>query len=264
VLAATPDTRPRTSATAESLAYVIYTSGSTGRPKGVAVSHASVCNFVHAVSPVYGVTAGDRVYQGATIAFDLSVEEIWVTWGAGATLVAAPTDACRLGPQLAERLVSRRVTVLSCVPTLLATLDREVPTLRVLILGGEACPRDLVRRWSRPGRRVLNTYGPTEATVVATWAELHPDRPVTIGRPLPTYRVHLLDSELRLWRPARPGRSASAAQASPLATSTARSSPPSDSSPTRSGRARASTAAATWDGSTRRGRSSSAAASTSR
>src|SRR5262249_45243152 len=82
-------------------------------------------------------------------------------------------------------------------PTLLATLERDVPSLRTLIVGGEACPPALVRRWCRPGLRMLNTYGPTETTVTATWGELGPDRPVTIGRPLPTHTVRLLADELR-------------------------------------------------------------------
>ena len=110
-----------------------------------------------------------------TIAFDFSIEEIWPTLIAGATLVAGPTDA-PARPGLADFLRSSEITVLYCVPTLLATLDRDVPSVRTLIVGGEACPRDLVERWSRPGRRMLNTYGPTETTVTATWSELHPDR----------------------------------------------------------------------------------------
>ncbi|HEY7427377.1 MAG TPA: Pls/PosA family non-ribosomal peptide synthetase [Gemmataceae bacterium] len=188
----------------DALCYIIYTSGSTGRPKGVAVNHSSVCNFLSVCMPIYGVGPGDRVYQGMTISFDFSIEEIWPTFAAGATLVAGPTDHRRLGPALAEFLIAQRVSVLCCVPTLLATLDRDVPGLHTLLVGGEACPRDLVKRWSRPGRRMLNTYGPTETTVTATWAELRPDRPVTIGKPLPTYTVHILDDALR---PVRSGES---------------------------------------------------------
>jgi non-ribosomal peptide synthetase-like protein len=205
VLAARPETRPALPEQGNALCYIIYTSGSTGRPKGVAVSHANVCNFISICTPVYGVTAADRVYQGMTIAFDFSVEEIWPTFAVGATLVVGPTDHRRLGSGLVEFLTEHRVTMLYCVPTLLATLDRDVPSLRTLNVGGEACPHDLVRRWARRGRRMLNTYGPTESTVTATWAELTPDRPVTIGRPLPTYRVYLLDEGLQ---PVRPGRAA--------------------------------------------------------
>ena len=129
---------------ADDLCYVIYTSGTTGRPKGVAISHASICNFVRVAAGVYGITGGDRVYQGMTIAFDFSVEEIWVPWAAGATLVPRPGGASLLGAELDAFLAARRVTALCCVPTLLATLEDEHPQLRFLLVSGESCPQDLV------------------------------------------------------------------------------------------------------------------------
>ncbi|MBW4590337.1 amino acid adenylation domain-containing protein [Aetokthonos hydrillicola Thurmond2011] len=196
-IAQQPKTRPAIPDTQDELCYIIYTSGSTGRPKGVAVNHSSICNFLTVCTPIYGVTPWDRVYQGMTIAFDFSIEEIWPTFIVGATLIAGPTDYRRLGSGLADFLIEEKVTVLYCVPTLLATVDRDVPSVRTLIVGGEACPQDLVKRWSRVGRRILNTYGPTETTVTALWTELFPDEPVTIGRPLPTYSVYILDEELR-------------------------------------------------------------------
>lgn len=173
--------------------YVIYTSGSSGRPKGVAVAQSSICNFISVVTGVYDVRSSDRVYQGMTISFDFSIEEIWPTFAAGATLVVGPNDSRRLGAELADFLDEAGVTVFYCVPTLLATIPRDLPLVRSLMVGGEACPAGIVERWSRPGRRMLNTYGPTESTVTATWGELHPGRPVTIGRPLPTYSVVILD-----------------------------------------------------------------------
>jgi non-ribosomal peptide synthetase-like protein len=179
----------------DELAYIIYTSGSTGRPKGVAVGHASICNFVRVAAEVYGITRDDRVYQGMTIAFDFSVEEIWVPWMCCATLVPKPDGGNLLGPDLGAFLRERRVTALCCVPTLLATLEVDLPELRFLLVSGESCPRDLIARWHRPGRRFLNVYGPTEATVTATWTVVHPERPVTIGVPLPTYSVVILDPE---------------------------------------------------------------------
>jgi non-ribosomal peptide synthetase-like protein len=194
---AMPSTRPFLSEEGDALAYIIYTSGTTGRPKGVAVTHANICHFLSVCAPVYAVGPSDRVYQGMTIAFDFSIEEIWPAFIAGATLVAGPTDGRKLGPGLAEFLIGQHISVFCCVPTLLATLDRDVPSIHTLIVGGEACPRDLVERWSRPERRMLNTYGPTETTVTATWCELEPGRPVTIGRPMPGYRVYVLDEALR-------------------------------------------------------------------
>ncbi|MYT33272.1 MULTISPECIES: Pls/PosA family non-ribosomal peptide synthetase [unclassified Streptomyces] len=212
-LAAAPATRPRGPAPARAagppgpedddpadpLAYIMYTSGSSGRPKGVAVAHSSICNFLAVVPGVYDVRPEDRVYQGMTVSFDFSIEEIWPTWAVGATLVAGPAEAGagRFGAELADTLDELGITVLYCVPTLLATVPRDLPGVRALMVGGEACPARLVERWSRPGRRILNTYGPTETTVTATVAELRPGRPVTIGRPLPTYTVVLLDEERR-------------------------------------------------------------------
>jgi len=176
--------------------YILYTSGSSGRPKGVEVAQSSICNFLDVVPDVYDVQPNDRVYQGMTISFDFSIEEIWPTWARGATIVAGPTDSRRMGGELADFLDENAVTTLYCVPTLLATIPRDLPAIRNLLVGGEACPRELVERWARPGRTILNTYGPTEATVTATWGELLPGRAVTIGRPLPTYSVVILD-ELR-------------------------------------------------------------------
>jgi non-ribosomal peptide synthetase-like protein len=180
---------------ADGLCYVIYTSGSTGRPKGVAIEHASICNFVRVAAEVYQMAGDDRVYQGMTIAFDFSVEEIWVPWMSGATLVPKPDGDRLLGRELHAFLTDRGVTALCCVPTLLATLDEDLPGLRFLLVSGESCPQDLVSRWHRPGRRFLNVYGPTEATVTATWTVVDPARPVTIGVPLPSYSVVVLDPD---------------------------------------------------------------------
>ncbi|RSM74439.1 peptide synthetase [Amycolatopsis sp. WAC 01375] len=182
-------------APADELCYVVYTSGSTGRPKGVTIDHASICNFVSVAADVYGIRGADRMYQGMTIAFDFSVEEIWVPLLCGATLVPKPGGAALVGHDLLEFLRENRITALCCVPTLLASLDEDLPRLRFLLVSGEACPEDLVRRWYRAGRRFLNVYGPTEATVTATWSVLRPDRPVTIGVPLPTYSVVILDPD---------------------------------------------------------------------
>ena len=196
------DARPGThlsagevAAPVDALCYVIYTSGTTGNPKGVAIEHPSICNFVRVASELYGYRAGDRVYQGMTIAFDFSVEEIWVPLMAGATLVPARPGASLVGDELADFLSERAVTVMACCPTLLATIERDLSLLRILLVGGEACPHNLVVRWHRAGRTILNSYGPTEATVTATLTELTPDKPVTIGVPLPTYSIVILDAE---------------------------------------------------------------------
>ncbi len=182
----------------DDLCYIIYTSGSTGRPKGVAIEHSSICTFVQVAIQVYGINASDRVYQGITISFDFSIEEIWPALTCGAAIVPGPTNFRRMGTELADFLIENKVTVLCCVPTLLATIDKDIPSLRTILVGGEACPQEIVNRWSRPDRRMLNTYGPTETTVTATLGELIAGKPVTIGRPMLTYTIYLLDEDKKV------------------------------------------------------------------
>ncbi len=196
-----PATRPVLDLSGDPGAYVIYTSGSSGRPKGVDIAQSSICNFLQVITEVYGVRPSDRVYQGMTISFDFAIEEVWPTWAVGATLVAGPNDGRRVGEGLAEFLRERRITVLYCVPTVLSTIEGTIDSIRALMVGGEACPAELVERWS-PGRRMLNTYGPTETTVTCTWGVLLPGRPVTIGIPVPTYTAMILDENRR---PVPPG-----------------------------------------------------------
>ncbi len=184
---------PKSRRTPDQLSYIIYTSGTTGNPKGVAIDHASICNFVRVAADTYGIRKGDRVYQGMTIAFDFSVEELWVPLIAGATLVPASPGTNLIGEDLADYLRDNRITVMCCVPTLLATIESDLPDLRILLVSGEACPHNLVERWHSKDRNILNAYGPTEATVTATLTELYPNKPVTIGKALPTYTIVILD-----------------------------------------------------------------------
>lgn len=190
---------------AEDLAYIIFTSGSTGRPKGVPIPHRCACHFVNAEAQVLKVTPEDRVLQGFSIAFDASVEEFWLAWKNGAALVPADADLLRSGNSLPEKLTGLGITVLSCAPTLLAMMEDDLPTVRLLIVGGEACPAGIVNRWARGGRRMVNTYGPTEATVVATWHDLQAGAPVRIGRPLPGYEVAVINENLARVPDGQPG-----------------------------------------------------------
>jgi non-ribosomal peptide synthetase-like protein len=176
-------------------AYVIYTSGSTGKPKGIEITQGSICHFLRSENAVLGVREDDRVYQGFSAAFDMSFEEIWISWLVGATLWIAPKEVAANPELLPQALIDQRITVLHAVPTLLALFGQDVPGLRIVNLGGEMCPESLVARWARPGRQVFNTYGPTEATVSASLAELKAGDPVTIGVPLPNYGLLVVAPE---------------------------------------------------------------------
>ncbi|MCX7251457.1 MAG: amino acid adenylation domain-containing protein [Burkholderiales bacterium] len=179
-------------------AYVIYTSGSTGKPKGVPISQGAICHFLRSENERLGVRADDRVYQGFSVAFDMSFEEIWISYLVGATLWIAPREITADPDALPRALAANGVTVLHAVPTLLALFSADVPSLRLINLGGEICPPALVERWATPARRLFNSYGPTEATVSASLAELQPGDPVTIGQPLPNYGLLVVDPEMRL------------------------------------------------------------------
>lgn len=192
-IGAQPPSPPKVAdADGDALCYIIYTSGTTGRPKGVQIDHSNICNFILVAAETYGIAPGARMYQGLTIAFDFSFEEIWVPLFSGATLIPSPPGLKPVGEDLHAYLVERRVTALCAVPTLLATIETDLPNLGFLLVSGEACPQDLIARWWRADRRFLNAYGPTEATVTATLAVVAGVSSVTIGMPLPTYKVIIL------------------------------------------------------------------------
>ena len=184
--------------TADDDAWIIFTSGSTGKPKGVAVPHRAAAAFVRAEDDLWQVLPEDRVLAGLSVAFDASCEEMWLAWAHGACLVPAPRALVRSGVELGPWLKEHGITVISTVPTLAGIWDDDaLAAVRLLILGGEACPDHLVERLA-PGRELWNTYGPTEATVVATATRLHPGAPVTIGKPLRGWKLAVIDSEGQL------------------------------------------------------------------
>ena len=184
--------RRREGALPEHTAYVIYTSGSTGKPKGIAITQGSISHFLRSENARLGVREDDRVYQGFSVAFDMSFEEIWISYLVGATLWIAPKEIAGDPEALPRALIENDVTVLHAVPTLLALFAQDVPGLRIINLGGEMCPQALVEKWA-PGRQMFNTYGPTEATVSASLAELKAGEPVTIGEALPNYGLLVIE-----------------------------------------------------------------------
>ncbi|MFI1678036.1 amino acid adenylation domain-containing protein, partial [Streptomyces sp. NPDC020607] len=183
------------------LAYVIYTSGSTGRPKGVAVAHGGLANLAAAMRPVLGVDAGVSVLQFASFSFDAAVLDVAVTLSGGGTLAIASAAERAEPSALAAMIESAQVTTASVVPSLLSVLDpAAVSGVRDWVLGAELLTADLASRWT-PQARVWNTYGPTEATVMATAgpvdAGIEPgDEAPPIGRPLDNVRLYVLDEFL--------------------------------------------------------------------
>ncbi|MGW2986500.1 amino acid adenylation domain-containing protein [Streptomyces goshikiensis] len=202
------------------LAYVIHTSGSTGRPKAVGVEHRSVSHYAAVAAREYGLTTEDRVLQFSSFSFDAFVSELWTTLTAGATLLLSE-DRVLSPADLHTALAATRTTVID-VPTafwhhwcawLAEQREPEIPgDLRLVVIGGEQANAGRLAQWHTAvgdAVRLVNSYGPTEATSVVTHADLTaPSRPhaderkVPIGRPLPGTRAYVLDDALR---PVPPG-----------------------------------------------------------
>ncbi|MFE7722812.1 amino acid adenylation domain-containing protein [Nocardia rhizosphaerihabitans] len=187
---------------AEDLAYVIYTSGSTGLPKGVAVTQAGLAGFCEEQRLHYGVESTSRTLHFASPSFDASVLELLLAVGAGATMVIVDPSVYG-GDDLAALLRRERVSHAFITPAALASIDPAgLDDFRVVAVGGEACPPDLLRRWAIPLadgtlREFHNVYGPTETTIVTNISvPLKPGDPLTIGGPLRGVAEYVLDDRL--------------------------------------------------------------------
>jgi amino acid adenylation domain-containing protein len=185
---------PTCGATADNAAYIIYTSGSTGQPKGVVVTHRGVPNLAQAQHKAFAIGPESRVLQFAAFGFDAAVSEMFVTLTAGATLVFAEAEAMLPGPELMKLVRERGVTAVTLPPSAFAILNPDdFPSLQTVVAAGEACSAEIVARWS-VGRRFVNGYGPTEATVCATMAVLTPtDAKAHIGRPIDNVQLFILN-----------------------------------------------------------------------
>ncbi|AUG80137.1 hypothetical protein CFP65_5435 [Kitasatospora sp. MMS16-BH015] len=188
---------------AADIAYVIYTSGSTGLPKGVAVTHTGLPSMVGTQVAATGVGPGSRVLQAASLSFDVSVSDLAVALSTGAALVLPREQSQLVGEALVELIEQHGVTHADLATAMVATLpDVPLPSLRTLIGGGEAIPRELAGRHAG-GRRMFNSYGPTETTVIVTMSEpLTGAEQPPIGHPCQDVRIHVLDERLR---PVEPG-----------------------------------------------------------
>jgi surfactin family lipopeptide synthetase A len=193
-----PATEVHSGVQANNLAYVIYTSGSTGKPKGVLVQHQGLCNLALAQIQVFDVHADSRVLQFASFSFDASISEVVMTLCIGASLHLAQRDDLMPGVGLLNLLQTQGITHVTLSPSALAAMPKvEIPSLRTIVVAGEACPPDLANQWSS-GRRFINGYGPTEATVCATTAICNDSNsPLPIGRPIANTQLYILDRNLQ-------------------------------------------------------------------
>ncbi|HEY9830739.1 MAG TPA: amino acid adenylation domain-containing protein [Stenomitos sp.] len=209
---------PLKSVKASNLAYVIYTSGSTGKPKGVMIEHRSVVNFTSSAKAVYKITQSDRVLQFASIAFDAAVMEIFPCLSAGGTLVLRTDEMLVSGSRFVQRCREWEVTMIAWmtshwhqVMVELAAAQQILPeSLRVVDVGGEAVLPKTLKLWQRCVKglanppQLLNGYGPTEATAVATYYDLSEfiaNNPaascVPIGTPIGNVTTYVLDGHLQ-------------------------------------------------------------------
>jgi amino acid adenylation domain-containing protein len=206
-IAAQSAAAPSPRALPDNLAYLIFTSGSTGRPKGVAVPHRGLVNTIRVAVERFGTGPGSRVLQLASIGFDASVLEIWMALAAGGTLVLTPRETLLSGEALGRELAEREITTLAIPPSLLERVEgRDLPHLRAVVVGAEACSAATARRWAA-GRALWNAYAPTEATIFATLfaCAAEQEEAPPLGRAIPGMSVRLLGSDLA---PAAPGETA--------------------------------------------------------
>ncbi len=214
-----PVTNPMVEMGAENLAYIIFTSGSTGKPKGVLVPHRSVVNYVTAAPRIFHLTPEDRVLQFASISFDAAAEEIYPTLLSGATLVLRPDTMISSAQIFVEMSQKWKISVWD-LPTaywhqLIAQLETDsvkLPDrLKLVIIGGERAKPEMLKRWQQIAGnniRLLNTYGPTETTIVATYWEAQGEplfKEVPIGKPVPNATIRVMDAFGNVLPPTIPG-----------------------------------------------------------
>ncbi len=192
----------------DDLAYVIYTSGSTGRPKGVAVTHRGIPNLAHSYLERFRLQQGSRFLQFSSINFDPTFCELCCTLLAGATVVLTSPDELLSADRQREVTRRYRPTHITFSPTILSGMAQDaLADCGNVMVAGEACLPALAATWA-PGRRMINAYGPTEATVDTLYWECgsgpdgFEDTSVPVGRPLSNTRVYILDAALH---PVPPG-----------------------------------------------------------
>lgn len=186
--------------TADNLAYMIYTSGSTGKPKGAMLAHQGLCNLVENYISVFEMTSQSRILQLVSPGFDVATSDVFMSLCAGATLYLPSQIKDMIGRELVEVLREQAITHLQIPVPVLAVLPTDIPLpdLQTLAVGAEAPSASLVRKWSN-NRRLLNVYGPTEATVCVTAMQCQggDDKPL-LGRPMGNIHIYILDENQQL------------------------------------------------------------------
>jgi amino acid adenylation domain-containing protein len=182
-------------------AYILYTSGTTGRPKGVIVEHRGLVNLSLFYQQDLNIRPGDRVLQFANFTFDASVWEIVMALSTGSVCFMVQSETTVDAATLEDYLERLQVTVAALPPPFLFQVNpQRVNSLKLLIAGGSEVSRTLVDRW-KDKTVFINAYGPTEATVDATWWQASPDDPgtlpVPIGKPIRNTSIYILDRHLR-------------------------------------------------------------------
>jgi len=180
-------------------AYIIYTSGSTGNPKGVLLPQDGILNFLDTQMDVFRVKSSSKVLQYLSIGFDASLSEIGISLLSGAELAIKEDNQIKNLESLVSILANERITHICLPPALLPILPiEEIPeSLETIIIGGEVCPVDTVRLWASKFR-IVNVYGPTEATVCSSLivCEDNWSKPL-IGIPIPNRTFYILDADLK-------------------------------------------------------------------
>lgn len=180
----------------DDLAYIIFTSGSTGKPKGIPITHRQISILIQSENTVLQIENSDRVYQGFSVSFDMWFEETWLSFLVGATIIIADSKTAKSIDSLHGFLARNEISILHAVPSLLAIVDSEIPSIRLVNSGGEACNQNIVHKWYRPNRLFYNSYGPTETTVSSCMTILNPGDEITVGKPLPYYGMAVVNENL--------------------------------------------------------------------